>query len=213
MTMLARIEQDIENIQQAIAEANSRIDTLHLEYASALAKAVQQQILLTVFNFCTQKCPQEFLDLSLAQRQKLQEALRKTIKALSEQMQKDLEECDRDRKTNQEDLDTILAKLLDDSMAKLNQLLVEHKILTTSDANTDKKVDKSIDKNPDDKKPQMSIRLAEIEYTDRQVMSHRGELRVLSARLSHLHNELEKKYQQKKVAEAELAWRSAWVES
>ncbi len=212
MAMLARIEQDIENIQQAIAEATSRIDLLHLEYAKALTKAVQQQILLTVFTFCTQKCPQEFLDLSLIKRQKLQEDLRKTIKALCEQMQKDLEECDRDRKTNQENLDTILAKLLDDSMAKLNQLLVEHKILAANDAGTDKN-DKNTDKSAESKAPQMSIRLAEIEYTDRQVMSHRGELRVLSARLTHLHNELDKKYQQKKIAEAELAWRSAWVES
>ena len=58
----------------------------------------------------------------------------------------------------------------------------------------------------------MSIRLAEIEFTDRKVMSHGGELRVLSARLAHLHNELEKKYKQKTIAEVELAWRSAWVE-
>ena len=60
--------------------------------------------------------------------------------------------------------------------------------------------------------PQMSIRLAEIEFTDRQLMSYRGELRVLSARISHLQTELEKKYQQKTIAEAELAWRAAWVE-
>jgi hypothetical protein len=44
-------------------------------------------------------------------------------------------------------------------------------------------------------------------------MSYRGELRVLSARLAHLSNELEKKYQQKLIAEAEIAWQSAWVEA
>jgi hypothetical protein len=86
-------------------------------------------------------------------------------------------------------------------METLNKLLVEHKILSSDAANKDNKASK------------MSIRLAEIEFTDRRVMSSRGELRVLSARLNHLHNELEKKYQLKTIAEAELAWRSAWVES
>lgn len=199
--MLVRIDQDIRNIQQAIADVISRIDVIHIEYSQAIAQAVQQQILLTVFKFCTQKCPDAFLALSLSARQNLQEALRKTIASLCEQMQKTLEECDRDSRTNQENLDTLLSKLLNESMETLNQLLVEHKVLNPDE-----------NKTKDDKNTQMSIRLAEIEFTDRKVMSHRGEMRVLSARLAHLHNELEKKYQQKTIAEAELAWRSAWVE-
>lgn len=199
--MLVRIDQDIRNIQQAIADVISRIDVIHIEYSQAIAQAVQQQILLTVFKFCTQKCPDAFLALSLSARQNLQESLRQTIKSLCEEMQKTLEECDRDSRTNQENLDNLLSKLLNESMEKLNQLLVEHKVLKPDE-----------NKTKDDKNTQMSIRLAEIEFTDRKVMSHRGELRVLSARLAHLHNELEKKYQQKTIAEAELAWRSAWVE-
>jgi hypothetical protein len=198
--MLVRIDKDIQNIQQAIAEAISRIDIIHIEYSQAIAEAVQQQILLTAFKFCTQKCPDAFLALSLSARQNLQEALRQRIKLLCEQMQTTLEECDRDSRTNQENLDTLLSKLLNESMEILNQLLVEHQVLS-AEAN----------KNKDDKNAQMNIRLAEIEFTDRKVMSHRGELRVLSARLAHLHNELEKKYQQKTIAEAELAWRAAWV--
>ena len=199
--MLVRIDKDIQNIQQAIADVIGRIDVIHIEYSQAIAQAVQQQILLTVFKFCTQKCPDAFLALSLSARQNLQEALRQTIKSLCEEMQKTLEECDRDSRTNQENLDTLLSKLLNESMETLNQLLVEHKVLKPGE-----------NKTKDDKNAQMSIRLAEIEFTDRKVMSHRGEMRVLSARLAHLHNELEKKYQQKTIAEAELAWRSAWVE-
>ncbi|MBD2177492.1 hypothetical protein H6F42_11265 [Pseudanabaena sp. FACHB-1998] len=201
MPMLVRIDKDIHNIQEAIADVVSRIDALHLKYAQAIAKAAHQQILLAAFSFCTQKCPQEFLTLTLTERQNFQEELQKTIKALIEQIQKTLEECDRDNRTNQENLDSLLSKSLDESMEKLNKLLVEHKILSADAANKDNKASK------------MSIRLAEIEFTDRQVMSSRGELRVLSARLNHLHNELEKKYQLKTIAEAELAWRSAWVES
>jgi hypothetical protein len=199
MTMLVRIDKDIQNTQQAIADVISRIDVIHVDYSQAIAKATQQQILLAVFKFCTQKYPDAFLALSLSARQDLQEALRQTIASLCEQMQKTLEECDRDSRTNQENLDTLLSKLLNESMETLNQLLVEHQVLSAED------------KARDDKTTQMSIRLAEIEFTDRQVMSHRGELRVLSARLAHLHDELEKKYQQKTITEAELAWRSAWV--
>lgn len=202
MTMLVRIDKDIQNIQQSIADVISRIDVIYLEYSQAIAKAVQQQILLTVFNFCTQKCPDAFLALSLSERQKLQASLRKTIQYLCDQMQKTLEECDRDSRTNQENLDNLLSKILNESIETLNQLLVDHKVLNAADPKTQ-----------DDKTPQMTIRLAEIEFTDRNVMSCRGEMRVLSARLAHLHNELEKKYQQKMIAEAELAWRSAWVES
>ncbi len=201
MTMLVRIDKDIQDTQQAIANVISRIDVIHLEYAQAIAKAAQQQILLASFNFCTQKCPTAFLALSLSQRQNLQANLRETIKSLSDRMQKTLEECDRDSRTNQENLDLLLSKSLDESMETLNKLLSDQKIL-----------DDDHGKSKDDQALQMSMRLAEIEFTDRHVMSHRGELRVLSGRLLHLQTELDKKYQQKTIAEAELAWRAAWVE-
>ncbi|MBD2188274.1 hypothetical protein H6F41_08975 [Pseudanabaena sp. FACHB-723] len=199
MTMLLRIDQDIQNTQQAIDDVISRIDAIHLKYAQAIAAATQQQILLAAFKFCTQQCPEAFLALSLSERQDLQEHLRETIKLLTDQMQRVLENCDRDSRTNQENLDLLLSKLLNESMETLNKLLVERKILNAAPT--------------DENSTRMSIRLAEIEFTDRQVMSCRGELRVLSARLVHLHKELDKKYQQKTIAEAELAWRSAWVES
>lgn len=195
MTMLVRIDKDIRDIQQAIANVVSRIDLLHLDYAKAIAIAVQQQILLATFKFCTQKCPEAFLALSLSARQKLQEDLRQTIQLLSDNMQKTLEECDQNSRTNQENLDLLLSTSLNESMDTLNKLLSDRQILVA-----------------DDKTQQMSIRLSEIEFTDRQLMSYRGELRVLSARILHLETELEKKYLQKTIAEAELAWRAAWVE-
>lgn len=195
MTMLVRIDKDIKDIQQAIANVVSRIDLLHLDYAKAIAIAVQQQILLATFKFCTQKCPEAFLALSLSARQKLQEDLRQTIQLLSNNMQKTLEECDQNSRTNQENLDLLLGTSLNESMDTLNKLLSDRQILVA-----------------DDKTQQMSIRLSEIEFTDRQLMSYRGELRVLSARILHLETELEKKYLQKTIAEAELAWRAAWVE-
>ena len=195
MTMLVRIDKDIKDVQQAIANVVSRIDLLHLDYAQAIATVVQQQILLATFKFCTQKCPEAFLALSLSARQKLQEDLRQTIQLLSNNMQKTLEECDQNSRTNQKNLDLLLSTSLNESMDTLNKLLSDRQILVA-----------------DDKTEQMSIRIAEIEFTDRQLMSYRGELRVLSARMLHLETELEKKYLQKTIAEAELAWRAAWVE-
>ncbi|MDX2255086.1 MAG: hypothetical protein NW214_06185 [Pseudanabaenaceae cyanobacterium bins.39] len=199
--MLLRIEKDIQDIQQAIADVVSRIDVIHADYAQAITKAVQQQILLAAFKFCTQERPAAFLALTLAEKQGLQEALRQEIKRLCEQMQVKLEGCDRDQRTNQENLDQFMAQSLNDCMTSLNQLLVKHRIL------------EALPEGEKSQLPQMNIRLSEIEFTDRHVMSYRGELRVLSARLAHLHKELEKKYVQKTIAEAELAWRSAWVEA
>lgn len=196
MTVLVRIDQDIQNTQQAIADVISRIDIIHLEYSEAIARATQQQILLAAFKFCTQKCPDAFLSLSLGDRQNLQTELKQAVNLLREQMQSSLEQCDRENRTNQENLDNLLSNLLQKSTQSINQLFVKHKILTEL---------------ADNQALQMTIRLAEIEFTDRQVISHRGELRVLSARLAHLHKEVEKKYQQKTIAEAESAWRSTWV--
>lgn len=196
MTVLVRIDQDIHNTQQAIANLISRIDGIHAEYSEAIARATQQQLLLAAFKFCTQKCPDAFLALSLSDRQKLQAELRDTVNTLREQIQFKLEQCDRDSRTNQENLDKLLGNLLEESTQSINQLFVKHKILTEGTSQN----------------LQMTIRLAEIEFTDRHVMSHRGELRVFSARLAHLHKELEKKYQQKTIAEAELAWRETWME-
>lgn len=196
MTVLVRIDQDIHNTQQAIADLISRIDGIHLAYSEAIARATQQQLLLAAFKFCTQKCPDAFLGLSLSDRQKLQAELRDTVNTLREQIQFKLEQCDRDSRTNQENLDKLLGNLLEESTQSINQLFVKHKILTEGTSQN----------------LQMTIRLAEIEFTDRHVMSHRGELRVFSARLAHLHKELEKKYQQKTIAEAELAWRETWME-
>ncbi|PZU96148.1 MAG: hypothetical protein DCE90_10400 [Pseudanabaena sp.] len=197
MTVLVRIDQDIHNTQQAIADVISRIDNIHLEYSEAIARATQQQLLLAAFKFCTQKCPHAFLGLSLSGRQKLQAELRNTVNSLREQIQSKLEQCDRESRTNQENLDQLLGNLLDESTQSINQLFVTHKILP---------------EGADSQTLKMTIRLAEIEFTDRHVMSHRGELRVLSARLAHLHKELEKKYQQKTIAEAEAAWRAIWME-
>ncbi len=210
--MLERIEKDIQDIQQAIADVSSRIDMIHLEYAQAIAKAVQKQVLLAAFKFCTQERPTAFLALSLSERQKLQEHLRQKIQALSEEMQQVLEQCDRNQRDDQDNLDTLLGNCLNTTMTALNQVLVEHKILDSVETPTSKNQKTNDQKDQKPSQPQMSIRLAEIEFTDRYVMSYRGELRVLSARLNHLHNELDKKYYQKTIAEAELAWRSAWVE-
>jgi hypothetical protein len=55
------------------------------------------------------------------------------------------------------------------------------------------------------------LRSAEIEYLDRAVMQYRSEIRVMAGRCQHLLAQLEKKYHDKTIAEAELAWRALFV--
>jgi hypothetical protein len=56
------------------------------------------------------------------------------------------------------------------------------------------------------------LRLSEIEFADSTVMAGRNQIRTLSARLSTLRREFQKKQRERTVAAAEAAWRACWFE-
>lgn len=56
------------------------------------------------------------------------------------------------------------------------------------------------------------LRLSEIEFAEPTVATGRQQIRNLSAKLSNLRREYQKKQREKAVAEAEAAWRSSWFE-
>lgn len=56
------------------------------------------------------------------------------------------------------------------------------------------------------------LRLSEIEFADSTVMAGRNQIRNLSARLSTLRREFQKKQRERTVAAAEAAWRACWFE-
>ncbi|MBD2742008.1 hypothetical protein [Coleofasciculus sp. FACHB-1120] len=58
----------------------------------------------------------------------------------------------------------------------------------------------------------LHLRLSEIEFADSTVMAGRNQIRNLSARLSTLRREFQKKQRERTVAAAEAAWRACWFE-
>ncbi len=74
---IERIEQDIEALEAAISALAGDLETTYTAYLTTLGQALRQQLILASYHLCTQGYPENFLHLSLNQRQKLQQELRK----------------------------------------------------------------------------------------------------------------------------------------
>ncbi|MBM0742111.1 hypothetical protein JOY44_10835 [Phormidium sp. CLA17] len=70
-----RIEQEIALLEQALATLAEAFQNAYTAYLSALGQAVRKQHVLAAYQVCTQGYPQQFLALSVGQRQILQQAL------------------------------------------------------------------------------------------------------------------------------------------
>lgn len=81
-----RVDQDIAALEEAIAKIAQEFHQAYEVYLVALGQGVRQQLILASYHLCTQTYPQAFLELSVSQRQKLQQGLRN----LARQMQMDL---------------------------------------------------------------------------------------------------------------------------
>lgn len=81
-----RIEQELSRLEQKIAAIAQEISSLYAEYLQALGQAVQQQLIIASYHLCTEKYPERFLQLSLHQRQTLQQDLKKVAQNLQEQL-------------------------------------------------------------------------------------------------------------------------------
>jgi hypothetical protein len=106
---ISRIDQDIATLEAAIAKIAQEFHQAYEVYLIALGQGVRQQLILASYHLCTQTYPQAFLELSVSQRQKLQQGL----KNLARQMQADLCESlqfpadfeDRDLEEDEDELD------------------------------------------------------------------------------------------------------------
>lgn len=193
--MTAHLEQEIRDLESAIGVLTHRIQVLYLEYAQVVAQAARKQLILSTFNVCTRHYPTFFLALSPPDRQSLQSS----VVAVADRLQAHLVELFRAPLTEQspDDIDRLLNQTLDEFTSQVNLILSQKGVLPklTEDA------------------PRVFLRLQEIEFTDRSVMSQRGELRVLCNRREQLKLDLEQKRQKKLTIDAEEAWRSTWTEN
>ena len=74
---IEQIERELVALDKATIQCEAEFQKLYTHYLEALGQAVKQQLVLASYYLCTQAYPERFLKLSLASRQKLQQAMRK----------------------------------------------------------------------------------------------------------------------------------------
>ncbi|MBD2250812.1 hypothetical protein [Nostoc parmelioides] len=98
---IERIEQDIAALQEAIQAIASELHSAYASYLGVLGQALGKQLILASYHLCTQGYPENFLKLSLNQRQQLQQGIRKLGKQAAERllvqlMSQEIEEVEAD---------------------------------------------------------------------------------------------------------------------
>ena len=83
---IERIEKEINELKVAISAIAQELNLAYARYINILGPVLQKQLILASYYLCTQGYPDEFLNLSLNQRQKLQQGIRKSSKEASQQL-------------------------------------------------------------------------------------------------------------------------------
>ncbi|MBW4683862.1 MAG: hypothetical protein KME40_01930 [Komarekiella atlantica HA4396-MV6] len=83
---IERIERDIAGLKEAISAIAVELQNAYASYLTTLGQAVRQQLILAIYHLCTQGYPENFLSLSLSQRQQLQQVIRKLSQQAAEQL-------------------------------------------------------------------------------------------------------------------------------
>ena len=85
---IQQVKQDLENLKSTVANTAIELEELYLNYLGLLSQSLKQQLILACYQICTQLYPQSFLDLSLSEKQDLQQNLRQ----IGTQLEPDLTE-------------------------------------------------------------------------------------------------------------------------
>jgi hypothetical protein len=83
---IERIERDIAALKEAIRAIAVELQTAYASYLATLGLALRKQLILASYHLCTQGYPENFLHLSLNQRQQLQQAVRSLGQLAAEQL-------------------------------------------------------------------------------------------------------------------------------
>lgn len=74
---IQQVKQDLRNLKLTVADIAIELEELHRNYLDLLSQSLKQQLILASYQICTQLYPQSFLDLSLSEKQVLQQNLRR----------------------------------------------------------------------------------------------------------------------------------------
>ena len=81
---IEHIKKEIAALEEAVTLTAQELKAAYGIYLNSLAQVMRQQLILASYYICTQGYPERFLQLSLSQRQKLQQAIRKAAKKTAE---------------------------------------------------------------------------------------------------------------------------------
>jgi hypothetical protein len=84
---IERIERDIQALEEGIRAIAQELHNAYVNYLTTLGQTVRQQLNQATYHLCTQGYPENFLSLSLNQRQQLQQSIRKFGQQTAEQLQ------------------------------------------------------------------------------------------------------------------------------
>lgn len=73
---LDQISTDLAKLETATEEIDQDLQAVYQEYFTVLGQAVKRQLILAAYHLCTQAYPEDFVALTVAQREKLQAHLR-----------------------------------------------------------------------------------------------------------------------------------------
>lgn len=88
---IERIEKDINGLKEEGLAIADKLTTAYTSYLSNLGQVLQKQLILASYYVCTQGYAEEFLHLSLNQRENLQQSIRKLGQKASENLMKYIE--------------------------------------------------------------------------------------------------------------------------
>ena len=83
---IQQIKQDLEIIEAKTLKAGGELEDLYKSYLDSLSASARQQLILASYQICTQFYPESFLDLTLSQKQNLQQKLREYGQELQPQL-------------------------------------------------------------------------------------------------------------------------------
>lgn len=125
---IERIEQDIASLEEVIQEIGRELQEAYANYLETLGKSVSKQLILAIYHLCTQGYPDNFLKLSLNQKQKLQQSIRKLGKRGDSELNDLLNVDEEEDEEDEEDEDI-------DENLDLEEISNEQILEITSDGN------------------------------------------------------------------------------
>jgi hypothetical protein len=88
---MQQIGQEIAAIEEKIVNFAQQLHEVYSQYLSLLNQSARKQLILASYQICTQTYPESFLKLSLSDRQKLQDRIRKLAQTMQSQLLNALE--------------------------------------------------------------------------------------------------------------------------